>query len=155
MNQQPITALPGVELGKKILRYEVKQDPRMAVFIANVGVDDTHEQPTLIVGRKTLSGGGRSFMIPLSSAWQYNERDRLDEKAKLCATMLFGPYHSKGEAHMCLDVIVSHLPKLFAFAPEDERRGLDAGMQRLLEQFNVSIETGDGKVLVDAGTTRH
>ena len=146
------TEIPGVELGDRIIRRPVRQDPRMAVFIANVCVDGTgsRREPTLIVGRQTL-GVGRSFMVPLSSAWMYNERSMVDEKAALAAALLFGQNPSPAERTLCADVILQYLPELFPFAPDADARKLSAGMERLLEQYRVQIEDSSGRILMDAG----
>jgi len=145
------TEIQGVELGERVIRYPVKQDPRMAVFIANVCVDGTgsRREPTLIVGRQTM-GRGRSFMIPLSSAWMYNELDLIDDKASLAATLLFGPNPTPGECRVCADVILQYLPDLFAFAPDSQGRLLSAGLERVLEQYRVHIQDTAGNVIMDA-----
>lgn len=142
------TEIPGVELGDRLIRREVRQDPRMAVFIANVEVDGI-KQPTLIVGRRT-GGQGRSYMIPLNVAWQYNEPEMLPEKLEKAALVLFGPGFSRGEATTVMDVILHFLPELFSFAPDAEKQRLDAGLQRILTQHQVTIEDSAGRLILDA-----
>jgi len=93
-------------------------------------------------------GKGRSFFVPLTSAWQYNELSLIDDKAELAAALLYGPNPSRGECRICADVILRHLPELFGFAPDGPKKAKD--IERLLEQHKVRIEDGEGRVLLDA-----
>lgn len=148
--------IKGVELGNRVLRRPVKQDPHMAVFIANVGIDHSggNAEPTLIVGRHTM-GKGRSWMIPLSSAWMYNVPEMLDEKAELAADYLFAGFASKSEKHLVADVFLQYLPELFPFAPDEQAKALHNGLQTLLSQYKVKITDKAGNVIVDASESAH
>lgn len=148
--------IEGLDLGDRVIHRPVRQDPKMAVFIANVCPhgDGRSAEPTLIIGRKA-DGRGRSFMVPLSSAWMYNNRSMIDGKAELAATMLFGQFPSKAEKTVCADIILQYLPELFSFAPDAESKKMPPGLQRLLEQHKVRITDGDGNVVVDASEGIH
>lgn len=141
-----LSVIDGIKkIGQRTVQHGVPEDARMRVFITNIDFEGGRSEPSLVIGRRTF-GRGRSVVIPLSRAHQYNDPNFLPEKIFNAANVLFDQ-PTRAEYMRVGDVILRHLPELFTHAPEAmETR---AQWENRMSRVGLKVEDGNGNVLMD------
>lgn len=141
------------EIGKfgkntKLLRSK----GRLRVFLTNVDLHDDHgNQPALMLGA-IFFGVGRSYLIPLSNAWQYADEQEAFRKCLGIADHLYQGQYIKQDVRDIMDAVLDHLVDLVGHAPEKAPTQKEIADQMIRDGLKVVVKQGGDviKTLVDA-----